>query len=182
MAGKRVVAVKDVHTAAGSLRVARGTHGIAQRKVYPGRAEQFGRVPVKWAGAKRLVWVDPDTLERHDGGPVQELAVHQAADHPVTWVPACDDVQYNFGFNLRSIRRARGLSQIQLAQQMGDGFSQTTVSNWERSSSGPGGDFVVAAARVLQVPAYVFYLPIECGEMKGELDRFRTLATLVCGG
>jgi hypothetical protein len=172
----------DIVTAAGAVRVKAGARGMAKTGIDPSRSDQFNHVPVDWGG-RRLLWVKPSEVRAADGGSVDEWVVRRSEEHPVVWVPECDeDVDYHFGFNLRSIRRSRGMSQHKLVDKMGGEWSQTSISNWERNKSGPGGDFVVAAARALRVPAYAFYLPLSCDQLKSEIKRFDTLSRVICGG
>ncbi len=55
----------------------------------------------------------------------------------------------NFSATIREARKARGLTQQQLAQQLG--VKNTTISNWEKSLSKPGPDMIDQLCRVLGI-------------------------------
>lgn len=64
-----------------------------------------------------------------------------------------------FGEKIRRARKAAGLTQRQLAQQLG--VSNTSVSNWEKDLSRPDADLLQALCAVLGVQPNDFYGTVE---------------------
>lgn len=81
-----------------------------------------------------------------------------------------------FGTSLRQCRKARGLTQAQLADATG--LSLEMIGRLERGKAAPSFDTVAALARALQVPAPVLF-GAEPTEIKGKrrdlLDRINKL-------
>lgn len=66
-----------------------------------------------------------------------------------------DDVRQKWGQAIRLQRRARKMTQVQLAEAVG--VDQTTVSSWEKGRKAPGVDRQLVIARVLGVDARVLF-------------------------
>ena len=69
-----------------------------------------------------------------------------------------------FGEKIRRARKAAGLTQRQLAQQLG--VSNTSVSNWEKDLSRPDADLLQALCAVLAVQPNDFYGAVESGDTR----------------
>ena len=61
----------------------------------------------------------------------------------------------NFGETIRNARKAAGLTQRQLAQQLG--VSNTSVSNWEKDLSRPDADLIQKLCAILGLQPNDFY-------------------------
>lgn len=66
-----------------------------------------------------------------------------------------------YGRHLANLRKAAGLSQQELADELGT--RQSTVASWERSSNPPRGEFLAPLAQTLGVSADVL-LQIDKGQ------------------
>jgi transcriptional regulator with XRE-family HTH domain len=60
-----------------------------------------------------------------------------------------------FGETIRNARKALGLTQRQLSQQLG--VSNTSVSNWEKGLSRPDADMIQKLCHILQLDPNYFY-------------------------
>ena len=60
-----------------------------------------------------------------------------------------------FGEKIRNARKALGLTQRQLAQQLG--VSNTSVSNWEKGLSRPDADMIQSLCGILRLQPNDFY-------------------------
>jgi transcriptional regulator with XRE-family HTH domain len=76
---------------------------------------------------------------------------------------------------LRQLREESGLTQFQVAQQLG--VTITTVSSWERDASEPGGRHLQKLARLYGVSPFDIMLPeIERGRRGKAAGRISALA------
>ena len=66
-----------------------------------------------------------------------------------------------FGEKIRNARKALGLTQRQLAQQLG--VSNTSVSNWEKGLSRPDADMIQSLCSILRLQPNDFYGTTESG-------------------
>lgn len=66
-----------------------------------------------------------------------------------------------FGEKIRNARKALGLTQRQLAQQLG--VSNTSVSNWEKGLSRPDADMIQSLCGILRLQPNDFYGTTESG-------------------
>jgi len=127
--------------------------------VRPCRPEHWNKVPVIWRGCKRGYWCDPADLQSR-----RDLRDFLAAppDRARKALPvSAVSYEFHFGKNLRRLRESRKLTQAELACAMteaGFGAAQSTVCYRERRPDAPGSLFVDAAAKVLAVPPFIFYL------------------------
>ena len=62
-----------------------------------------------------------------------------------------------FGEKIRSARKAAGLTQRSLAEQLG--VANTSVSNWEKDLSRPDADMLQNLCQILKVEPNYFYAP-----------------------
>lgn len=183
MNGYPVRAAERIEFRGGMVLADEGQRGTALLGVKPNRKHHYGLVPVRWKGRQRAFWVEIDKLKsRHNLTrcitplpPKEcELEVPRSATAGVL----------HFGRNLRMFRKARELSQEQLAAAMakkGLGrVSQTGISNWESRSDCPNGRFVEVASRVLDVPAFAFFVPLDCVRISDCLDYVGDLQRLIC--
>ena len=148
-----------------------GEEGKAERNVRPADHDNYGKVFVRWRGLRHGYWVRPDDI-RFAGAarPESFIAVrvaHARAEDNGGELPALPrgsfSFDYDFGSNLKLIRRARSLSQGELGAQMGKHglpLAQSTISYRESSPEAPGREFLRAAARALEVPPFVFLFPL----------------------
>lgn len=180
----KVSAITDIRTEGGMLLAVAGTSGTAIAGMKPNRRKHYGLVPVRWGG-RRAFWVEGDKLKtRFNLGP---CITPLPSEDPRILLPEIDgEYGFDFGRNLRSFRKAKNLSQEELARRMakaGAGrISQTSISNWERREDCPSGEFLKAAAVVLEVPVFSFFLQLDCPETTSCLAYVQQLKDLLCGG
>lgn len=178
----RVRAAVDILFDGGVRLAEAGAVGYAIAGMKPSRPQHYGLVPVRWAGRSRAFWVEPAKLEckRSLAGcvtapPAEELDLT---------IPEGAQDEISFGRNLRLFRRARGYSQAQLAREMSklgmERISQTSVSNWENRAECPSGSFLTVAARALGVPAFAFFVRMECVKVQDTLEYVRRLEKTLC--
>jgi len=166
-----VVQAADEIRSRRKMRIARaGERGKAVAGAEPSDGDNYGRVFVRWNGRKHGYWVEPAAIRFIDPvDPARYIA--QAPDEPdepeQLPPPALPcgsfSFEYDFGRNLRLIRRARSMSQGALVEAMGRHglpLTQSTVSYRESSPDAPGQAFLRAAARALQVPPFIFLFPL----------------------
>ncbi len=160
----KVVAKHDLRSVTGKLMVAhRGREGvaIAGYRAYP---DNYGKVPVRWKRRTKIYWHALDDLI-FIKPPMDPVAYVALPPDDVIGMPKMppppDPSTYDFGRNLRQFRKEYGWRQWQLTrrlEQIGVKISQTGISCWERKKMAPKGEFVVALARVFNIPAYAFFL------------------------
>lgn len=177
-----VTAVKKIKFEGGMLLAAKGAKGVALVGMKPNRPQHYGLVPVRWHGRQRAFWLEPALLNsRYRLARCVTLAPTRELDLSI---PKGKNGEYAFGHNLKMFRRARKLSQEDLAQAMNskgmDRISQTGISNWENRQDCPSGTFLTAAAAALGVPAFAFFIPLNCVTVVGCLEYVRNLKEHVC--
>lgn len=177
-----VRAAEDIKFDGGMLLAPAGTKGVALAGMKPNRPQHYGLVPVRWKGRRRAFWISKDKLKSRykldrciTPPPVEELDLT---------IPEGKNGEFYFGRNLRMFRRARGMSQEELAEAMNatgmNRISQTSISNWENRKDCPSGRFLEAAARALDVPAFSFFISLECVKVEHCLEYIRGLREHVC--
>jgi transcriptional regulator with XRE-family HTH domain len=86
---------------------------------------------------------------------------------------------------LRLIRKARGLTQTELGRLMrkhGYRAAQSTVCFREREKAGPCSEFVNAAAKALEVPPFLLFLPLnDCGAYQEIQSFIWSTSSAICG-
>jgi transcriptional regulator with XRE-family HTH domain len=163
----RVQAATDIVTEHG-LRIAKaGDTGEAMKGAQPYDARHNNKVLARFNDNKRAYWCDPAQLQFLDNVVLADYAarvVHFDPFERATHLPTSPrPLKYHFGKNLRLCRQARKLTQSQLGRQMsrhGLKAAQATICYREGRPYSPNGKFVEAAARVLQVPAWLFFVNI----------------------
>lgn len=75
-----------------------------------------------------------------------------------------------FGEKIRNARKAAGLTQRQLAQQLG--VSNTSVSNWEKDLSRPDADLIQKLCAILQLQPNDFYGTAQTAAVSDEDIKF----------
>lgn len=147
----QVMARQDI-TTTGGLRIA--VQGASGRAVLSDGRQAL----VKFTGRQRGYWVLHEHLEAQ--GKLSDLAPQPIAAVSQLALPAYQVVEIpHFGRVLHFLRKARGLSQVRLAERMrAQGFPvcQATLSYRENHQDCPNGKFLKAAAGALQVPAFLF--------------------------
>lgn len=177
----RVIAVVDIRTRKGMLIAKFGEGGNAVSDTLPADKENCGRVFVRWKKRRHGYWVEPDQIRFTTNVNLERYV----AKEPVSSVENGDNLpslprgsfsfDYDFGQNLKLIRRARDLSQGDLGMRMGKHglpLAQSTISYREASPEAPGREFLRVAARVLEVPPFVFLFPMSQMEEYGAANRF----------
>lgn len=92
---------------------------------------------------------------------------------------------YHFGQNLRSMRRARNVTQTELASAVtatGLGrWGQQDVSGYEDMDVCANGKFAEAAARVLGIPTFALHAPLQdAGAFGRQLRKVRRIMETAC--
>ena len=177
-----VSAAVDIKFEGGMLLAAAGTRGVALVGLKPNRPRHYGLVPVRWAGRVRAFWVAKEKLKSRYGldvctTPAPEVELNLT-------IPESRIGEFSFGKNLKMFRRARGKSQEELAAAMnGVGMqriSQTSISNWENRVDCPSGHFLSAAAKALDVPAFAFFVSLECVKVEHCMEYIKGLREYLC--
>lgn len=177
-----VRAAEDITFEGGMRLASKGDRGVALMGLKPNRPQHYGLVPVRWAGRNRAFWIDRSKLtSRH--GLDRCITPPPAAEFDLT-IPEGEHAGVSVGCNLRLFRRARGLSQAELAERMVAAgmkrISQTSISNWEHRQDCPSGVFLETVSRVLDVPAFAFFVNMSCLKVKDALAYVRDLQRLLC--
>lgn len=160
----RVKVLERIVTRKGLTLAMPGEEGFAKGDLRPYETRNLGKVAVLFKGRSRWYWVDPKMLEwvsgddpdRFTAKPLESVESLPGPSHFPRWEGGLD---FNFGKNLKLIRRARKLSQNQLAELMG--IRQSTVSYREGRANSPGRVFMHKASEVLEVPPFSFFFPLD---------------------
>ena len=169
----------------------KGDEGTAVTGVIPHEKDNLGRVLVYFKGRKRGYWVEPEKLSFKEMDQKHLLcdyiATLSAAPAFSCKLPAGRGLgeDFRFGDNLRFCRKARGMTQAQLGKRMGSyglPLAQSTICYRESSPSSPGGRFVKAASRALDVPPFALFVPLSDCEFMGQVKKFRVAtSSSLCG-
>lgn len=157
----KVTAACDIVTERGFI-VARSGNAGRVKTGHPHDPCNYYKVLVFFGKRKHGYWCSPKQLS----GPAS-LERYVAWPPPVKKVmsvPKGSQHDYHFGKNLRLIREARKLSQIGLGKLMsrnGLRAAQSTICYREQRPDCPSGKFINAAAKSLDVPAFMFFVPLE---------------------
>ncbi|HDL85245.1 MAG TPA: XRE family transcriptional regulator [Candidatus Acetothermia bacterium] len=178
----RVRAIKDIVSTGGMRIAAAGVVGKVAENRTPSRPSHYGYVPVFWEERRRAYWVPPSDIQVVGRGAVDKFITPPPTSEEPVPIPTGGGAAYNFGKNLATVRGARHMSQEALASAMRENgatrVSQATLSKWESRSDSPSGKFIHVAAKVLQVPAFMFFLDMDNLEICGVfLYEFRKLHT-----
>lgn len=184
----KVLAKLDLRSASGKLLIAeQGREGvaIAGYAAYPGN---YGKVPVRWKRRRKVYWHELDDLIFVEP-PIDPISYVALPPDRVIGFPKMppppDPRTYDFGRNLRQFRKERGWRQRHLVAMLktaGVGISQTGVSHWERNRMAPKGEFVVALARVFNIPAFAFFLSFhDCEHLAQTYRYMQQLYVTHCG-
>lgn len=184
-----VMARGEIHTDKGLVVARKGAKGQALAGARPSLPAHWGRVLVRWSSHRHAYWCRPEDLVFSNGGAAAYVAVRLSFDL-YGKKPALPEVlsvvlpRYHYGENLRYIRQARRVSQVELGLRMaktGCPARQSTISHRERCRYSPTGPFVEAAAKALALPPFVFFLPLQsCQALREGLDALYGLSTSLC--
>jgi hypothetical protein len=177
------MAAAPVRTRGGLLLANAGEKGRAVVGATPSSSTNWGRVLVLWRDQAHAYWCRQADLTAPDGL-LDSCVARKPERASAIKLPSAGAYRYHFGENLRMIRQARRVSQMELGARMAaQGFSvrQSTVSHWERSRACPSGEFVDSAARALRVAPYAFFLPLDdCKSLLRTGDSLRVLSSALC--
>ena len=178
-----VKAARDIRTVAGFTVAKAGAQGLLLEGATPSLPHNHGKVLIRFNGRERGYWVAPDALE--DGASLVVYASNEPKPRRAQGPPRRGFAyDYDFGANLRLVRKARGLTQSELGRLMhahGCAVAQSTVCFRERESAGPCSEFVNAASRALEVPPFLLFLPITDREAYRDIKDFlRSTSSAVC--
>lgn len=177
-----VRAAEDIRFSGGMLLASAGERGVALVGLKPNRPQHYGLVPVRWHGRRRAFWIHPDRLKSKFK--LDPCITQPPAGELDLSIPASRNGGIAFGYNLKMFRKARGLSQSELAEAMSEAgmerISQTSISNWEHRADCPSGEFLEAAAGALDVPAFAFFVQLDCVKVEHCLEYIRDLRNDVC--
>jgi hypothetical protein len=177
----RVIAVQDIYTRKGMLIAKVGESGEAMPNTLPADKDNCGRVFVRWRKCNHGYWVEPDQLRFTKSINLENYVARDPASNGDGGdvLPALPrgsfSFDFDFGKNLKLIRRARALSQEELRERMsqfGVNSAQSTISYREASPEAPGLEFLRAVAQALEVPPFMFLFPVDKMGEYGEAKRF----------
>jgi hypothetical protein len=184
-----VMAKKEIRAGTGRLVVASpGARGRAVPGAIPGQEHNWGKILVFWNGCRHGYWCDPHALRfpRDDPGIFVARKPALGASGLVRMPRRKARYEYDYGHNLRKIRRSRGLTQQALGEAMsahGVSLGQSVICYREKRTDCPSGRFVQAAARALEVPPFVFFLDLEdCATLKPVRHFLCDMSSKLCGG
>ena len=184
-----VLALKDIKTPNG-LRIAReGDRGRAEPGAKPHEAVNWNKVLVYWNGHRHGYWCEPAVLRFLRGKPEQFVAVRVRYDPFAGAAPVPENevkYEFDFGRNLRKLREARRMTQLELGTAMtryGVEAGQSTICYRESQSDCPGGGFVAAAARALAVPPFAFFVDLDnCESFRPAKEYLCEMSSALCQG
>lgn len=177
----RVIAVQDIYTRKGMLIAKVGESGDALPNTSPADKDNCGRVFVRWKKRLHGYWVEPDQLRftkdvKLDNYIAKDPGSNKDGEDVLPALPRGSfSFDFDFGKNLKLIRRARALSQEELRERMskfGVSSAQSTISYREASPEAPGLEFLRAAAQALEVPPFMFLFPVDKMDEYGEAKKF----------
>jgi hypothetical protein len=182
-----VTAKKDIVTEKNFRVATRGDSGKAEKGAQPHEDKNFGKVLVFFNDRNHGYWVDPVLLNFPSN---TDLGQYIARKEPFDWyantplLPSSNAFcHYDFGANLRLCRKARRISQTELGKRMkrfGVEPAQATVCYYEGKKLCPNGRFVDAAAKVLQVPPWVFFINLTDRAVYGRTRDFLGSLSSAC--
>ena len=162
----------------------KGDKGEAFQSVPLSDNDKAGKVFVRFGYKARCYWVQPEDIKflkacdwKTYVAKVPDKKLFPDSAIIPTTVTFTD---YNFGENLKKIRRARHLSQSSLSKSMST--SQAAISFRESKSASPNGKFLSAAAKALNVPSFIFYLDLNSCEGFSVAKKYLgALSSTICG-
>lgn len=178
-----VTARNDIWTTNELCIAHKGTKGRAVRGQRPHEDTNYGKVLVYFGRRQKGYWCAPEDLEFPKKSNLSDYVATKAQHDPyqdALSLPFDNKVtEYDFGKNLRICRQARRFSQAKLGEAMGrflgtakKPLAQSTICYRERCRHSPGGQFVTAAAKALNVPAMVFFVDLNDSEIFGKTKDF----------
>jgi len=177
----KVTAACDIVTERGFI-VAR--KGIVGRVKYghPHDPCNHCKVLVFFGKRKHGYWCSPKQLLAD--GSLERFIAWPPPEKKVMAVPKGNQHDYHFGKNLRLIREARKLSQIGLGKAMaknGLRAAQSTICYREQRPDCPSGRFINAAAKSLDVPAFMFFVSLEdCDVIESAGEFVQDVRKMLC--
>jgi transcriptional regulator with XRE-family HTH domain len=179
----KVTATKDIVTERGFVVARHGASGKVKLAKPHDPCNHF-KVLVLFGKRRHGYWCAPKDLI--SDGSLEKYIAWPPLPKKVLPVPKGDPHKYDFGSNLRIIREARGLSQVQLGKLMSKNglyVAQSTICYRERRPDCPSGRFVNASAKALNVPAFMFFVPLgDCVVIKSAGEFMRSVREKLCIG
>lgn len=182
-----VRANQDILTNKGLTVAHKGEAGEAVPGAVPYDTAHYGKVLVRFADKQRAYWCGPEQLTFPHNVDIPSYVAQPVDFDPFKGAPRLPQspaTNYHFGQNLRLCRQARKLTQTQLGQAMsrfGLKAAQATICYREGRQYSPNGKFVEAAARVLKVPAWVFFVDIkDCEVLTGVRGFLGQMSSSIC--
>jgi hypothetical protein len=163
-----VKARQDIFTEKG-LRIAiSGVAGRVIPEARPRSGGHWGKVLVVFDGHTRGYWCPPAKLVFPKNVDLSAVVAQPKERDPYKGVPHipvyAGGHEFHFGANLKICRRARKMSQMELADKMGKAgamnVAQSTICYRESHKANPSGWFVSAAAKALSVPPFIFFVDL----------------------
>lgn len=185
-----VVAKKEIRTDKGFKIADKGDKGVAVRGATPYFRTNLGRVMVRFNGRKHGYWCMPDEIGWTTDVRTENYIASSEPFDPYAGalkIPHNDNhCRYHFGTNLQILRKSRRITQAEMGDRMGRHgltLSQSTISYRERRPFSPNGKFVDVAAKVLNVPAWVFFLNLADNNVfPNAREYLASLSACVCQG
>ncbi len=163
-----VIARKAIYSDGGLLVASSGQAGLAQKKPKPRDISHCGKLLVTFSGRTRAYWCNPECFNLTEEQDISAYTGTRLSFDPfessVKFPVFAGAKTFHFGQNLRAFRRARGLSQAKLANKMelkGLETAQSTICFREKTPDNPSGEFVRAAAEVLGIPPFAFFINLK---------------------
>jgi len=171
---------QDIFTEKGLRIAVSGASGKVILKARPRSDGHWGKVLVIFAGHTRGYWCPPASLVFPKNVDSSAVVAQPKERDPYKGVP-CIPVYagghaFHFGANLKICRRARKMSQMDLAFKMSKAgvatVAQSTVCYRESHQANPSGWFVSAAAKALKVPPFIFFVDLHRCKAYTESKKF----------
>lgn len=175
-----VKAKQDIVTEKGLCIARCGTSGTVVPKARPRSSKHWGKVLVIFDGHTRGYWCPPARLVFPKNVDLNTIVAQPRERDPFKGVPTlpvfAGGHEFHFGANLRICRRARRMSQMELAARMRAvgalNVAQSTICYRENHKTNPSGSFVSAAARALNVPPFIFFVDLSRCKAYTESKKF----------
>lgn len=183
-----VIAKSNIVTPKGLCIARKGDVGVAVKEATPYDPSHVGKVLVRFNKRSRAYWCDLGVVKFPTGTDIElykgKLEKFDPFAQSVPLPNLSTKDSYHFGKNLRLCRQARRMTQSELGHGMkrfGLKAAQATICYRESRPYSPNGKFIDAAARVLQVPAWIFFIDISNCSVFSKARRFLLqLSSSVC--
>lgn len=179
----KVTATKTIVTERGFVVARKGAVGKVKLAKPHDPCNHF-KVLVMFGKRRHGYWCSPKDLVAE--GSLEKYIAWPPLPKKVLPVPKGNPHKYDFGANLRTIREARTLSQVQLGKLMSKNglyVAQSTICYRERRPDCPSGRFVNASAKALNVPAFMFFVPLgDCVVIESAGEFMKAVREKLCMG